>query len=58
LILAAPGSGNNGAVTVIATPPAWLQYQWNASSGTLPSGVATFGLFPGPPSRIYEREVY
>jgi MSHA biogenesis protein MshQ len=60
LNLAAPGSGNNGAVTVTATPPAWLQYLWNSASGTnsSPSGVATFGVFPGPASRIYQKEVY
>jgi hypothetical protein len=60
LVLAAPGSGNNGAVTVTATAPSWLKYLWNASSGTPsnPSGLAVFGLFPGPASRIYQREVY
>lgn len=60
LILAAPGSGNSGALTVTATAPAWLQYLWNASSGSnsSPSGMASFGVFPGPASRIYQREVY
>jgi MSHA biogenesis protein MshQ len=60
LWLAAPGSGNNGAVTVTATAPTWLKYLWSASSGTPsnPAAMATFGLFPGPGSRIYQREVY
>lgn len=60
LILAAPGAGNSGAVTVTATAPTWLQYVWNASSSSLssPTGLATFGVFPGPDSRIYQREVY
>jgi MSHA biogenesis protein MshQ len=60
LNLAAPGSGNAGAATVTATAPSWLQYLWSASSGTNsnPSGLATFGLFPGSPSRVYQREVY
>jgi MSHA biogenesis protein MshQ len=60
LWLAAPGSGNNGAVTVTATAPAWLKYLWSASSGvpSNPAAMATFGLFPGPSSRIYQREVY
>ena len=59
LILAAPGSGNNGAATVTATAPSWLQYPWNAASGnTSPVGIATFGVFPGPASRIHQREVY
>jgi len=60
LILAAPGSGNNGAVTVTAAAPAYLQYLWSVGSGvsSSPSGVATFGLFPGPASRTHQREVY
>ena len=52
LVLAAPGSGYNGAVTVTATTPAWLQYPSN------PSAIATFGEFPGSASRVYQREVY
>jgi len=60
LVLAAPGSGNNGALTLTATPPSWLQYLWNTSSGanSAPSGDASFGEFPGSASRIYQREVY
>jgi len=59
LTLAAPGSGNSGAATVTATAPAWLQYPWNSAAGnSSPSGLATFGIFPGPASRIYQREVY
>jgi MSHA biogenesis protein MshQ len=60
LVLAAPGSVNNGALTLTATPPLWLQYVWNASSGlnSAPTGNATFGGFAGPASRIYQREVY
>ena len=60
LVLAAPGSGNDGAVTVTATAPAWLRYAWDAGSGAAsnPSGVATFGQFPGPTTRVYQREIY
>ncbi len=60
LVLAAPGAGNSGALTVTAVAPTWLQYLWNATSGTnsSPTGMATFGVFPGPASRVYEREVY
>jgi MSHA biogenesis protein MshQ len=60
LNLAAPGGGNNGAMTVTATTPAWLQYLWNSTSGinSSPSAMATFGLFPGSASRVYQREVY
>jgi len=56
LNLAAPGSGNSGAASVTASAPSWLQYPWNGSSN--PVGLATFGVFPGPNSRIYQREVY
>lgn len=60
LILAAPGINNSGAMTVTATAPTWLQYLWNANSGSnsSPTGMATFGIFPGSPSRVYQREVY
>ena len=60
LVLAAPGTGSSGALTVTAAAPSWLQYLWTVSSGTnsSPSGMATFGVFPGPASRVYEREVY
>ena len=60
LWLATPGSGHNGAVTVTASASTWLKYLWTASSGVAsnPAGMATFGLFPGPSSRIYQREVY
>jgi len=56
LILAAPGAGNAGAVTVTATAPAWLQYSWGSTLN--PLGMATFGVFPGPTSRVHQREVY
>ena len=60
LIFAAPGSGHNGAVSVTATAPAWLQYLWSVSSGSnsSPTGLAMFGLFPGSPTRVYQREIY
>jgi MSHA biogenesis protein MshQ len=60
LILAAPGAGNTGALTVTAAALSWLQYLWNAGSGTNsnPTGMATFGIFPGSASRVYQREVY
>jgi len=56
LVLAAPGSGNTGAVSVTAAAPAWLQYNWG--SFTSPLGMATFGVFPGPTFRVHQREVY
>jgi MSHA biogenesis protein MshQ len=56
LIFAAPGAGNAGAATVTATAPSWLQYNWGGSVN--PVGMATFGVFPGPASRVHQREVY
>lgn len=58
LTLAAPGSGNSGSVTVDATAPVWLRFPWHAP-GTFanPAGTAAFGLFPGSPQQIYQREV-
>lgn len=60
LILAAPGEGNDGTVTVTADAPNWLEYDWDATTPTLedPSGTATFGIFAGNGRRIYLREVY
>jgi MSHA biogenesis protein MshQ len=60
LILSAPGAGHNGAATVTATAPSWLQYLWSVSSGvnSNPTGTASFGLFTGPASRVHQREVY
>jgi MSHA biogenesis protein MshQ len=48
LWLAGSGAGHQGTVTVTATVPAWLQYNW---SGTVsnPSAIATFGLSNGGP---------
>ena len=56
LHLAGPGAGNSGALAVTATAPTWLQYTW--AGGTSPVALATFGVFPGPASRVHQREVY
>ncbi len=56
LILAAPGAGNSGALNVTGTAPSWLQYSWGSTQN--PLGMATFGIFPGPTSRVHQREVY
>jgi MSHA biogenesis protein MshQ len=59
LILSAPGLGFSGAENVTATAPSWLQYLWNTpGSNSSPIGMATFGVFPGSPTRIYQREAY
>jgi MSHA biogenesis protein MshQ len=60
LVLAAPGAGNSGAVTVEATAPAWLRFDWEVSAPGIenPSALATFGVYEGARQRVYQREVY
>lgn len=60
LNLLAPGSGNEGSVTIGADVPAWLQYDWDASIPGFedPAGTAVFGIFKGQDRRIYTRELY
>jgi MSHA biogenesis protein MshQ len=58
LVFAAPGSTFNGAMTVKATAPAWLQYSWTGGANTNPGGIGAFGVFSGQASRVYQREVY
>ena len=56
LWLAGPGAGNLGYVTVSATVPTWLQYNWTGTVGN-PSAVATFGM-PRTGPVLYRSEVY
>jgi MSHA biogenesis protein MshQ len=60
LNFAAPGAGSTGAAVLQATAPSWLQYLWNGASGGLqsPTGLVGFGMYQGPKTRVYEREVY
>lgn len=55
LWLKAPGSGNQGALDVTATVPAWLQFNWTGVVGN-PKARATFGVYKSP--LIYRRENY
>lgn len=55
LWLKAPGSGNQGALDVTATVPAWLQFNWTGVVGN-PKARATFGVYKTP--LIYRRENY
>ena len=60
LTLAAPGTGNTGTITLQATTPVWLKFDWNQAlaGDEFPTGIATFGVFNGKDTRIYERESY
>jgi hypothetical protein len=56
LWLKGPGAGNLGFVTLTASVPAWLQYNWSGVAGN-PSAIATFGMNRGGPV-IYRTEHY
>jgi len=60
LTLSAPGSGNQGAVTVTALVPDWLEFDFDSSvSGDEdPFARASFGLFRGHDPIIFWREFY
>lgn len=60
LKLSAPGSGNNGSVTVTQTVPAWLRFDWdgNGAYDNDPSARATFGTVGVGNPRIFMRENY
>jgi MSHA biogenesis protein MshQ len=59
LQLAAPGAGNQGSVGIVATVPAWLEFDWNtaAAGEESPAGQATFGVYSGERRLIYTREI-
>lgn len=56
LWLKAPGAGNQGALDVTASVPAWLQFNWSGGGKTNPKARATFGVYKTPV--IYRRENY
>lgn len=60
--LSAPGGGNDGEVDVLGqgSIPAYLLYDWDGDGvhDNPPSARATFGIYSGPPRRIYLREIY
>jgi MSHA biogenesis protein MshQ len=56
LRLTAPGSGNNGFVTLTIATPSWLRYPWTSSTLTDAAARATFGIYKSP--LIYRRENY
>ncbi len=60
LRLAAPGANNQGSVSIQATVPPWLMFDWNTgmAGDENPVGQATFGLYDGERRLIYTREIY
>ncbi|HRE16101.1 MAG TPA: hypothetical protein PLW86_03410, partial [Rhodocyclaceae bacterium] len=60
LKFSAPGSGNNGSMTVTQTVPAWLQFDWDGDGAydNNPSARATFGTVGAGNPRVFMRENY
>jgi len=58
LTLKAPGIGNVGTMTVIASVPPWLQYPWSSSAASNPAAKAAFGQVKNSSAVIFRREVY
>ncbi len=60
LHLAPSGPGNSGSVTLRASAPPWLEFDWDATAAGLedPVGTATFGVYEGNTKRIHQRERY
>jgi hypothetical protein len=60
IILTAPGTGNQGTITVEYDIYPWLKFDWNGVDNPLfdvnPSATATFGLFRSNDRIIYRRE--
>jgi MSHA biogenesis protein MshQ len=57
--LSAPGSGNQGSVTVsYPSSPEWLKYNWNGTGRQIPRGIAVFGTYTGQSPLIFRREIY
>jgi MSHA biogenesis protein MshQ len=63
----ATGTGNTGALNVIATVPSYLQYYWTYDPTKQPPPIcnvtnpkvrATFGIYKGKDKQIYFRELY
>lgn len=59
-ILGAPGAGHTGSLRYRLTVPSWLSFDWDndGSFGENPYALATFGVYQGIPSVIYQREVW
>ena len=68
VLLTAPGTGNDGAITVmpelnpdpLLVDDKWLQFDWdgNGLHDNNPTGTATFGIFKGDSRQIYYRQIY
>jgi MSHA biogenesis protein MshQ len=57
--LSAPGQGNQGGVKVaLPLMPEWLKYDWTGKGRESAAGLASFGIYRGPPPLIFRREVY
>ena len=64
-MLASPGEGNQGRVSIIIQAPPWLQYDWSTQSASAPgsfsdnpSATINFGIYRGDDRTIHWREVF
>jgi MSHA biogenesis protein MshQ len=60
LSFSAPGAGGDGYADarMDLSARSWLQFDWNGTGNTDPTGRATFGLYRGSPKHIYLRQRY
>lgn len=60
LSFSAPGAGGDGYADarMDLSARSWLQFDWNGTGNTDPTGRATFGLYRGSPRHIYLRQRY
>ncbi|MCR4332116.1 MAG: hypothetical protein NUV34_05350 [Sulfuricaulis sp.] len=60
LSFSAPGTGGDGYADarLDLSARSWLQFDWNGTGSTDPTGRATFGLYRGSPKHIYLRQRY
>ena len=60
LSFSAPDAGGDGYADarMDLSARSWLQFDWNGTGNTDPTGRATFGLYRGSPKHIYLRQRY
>jgi len=57
LNLMGPGAGNTGVLNVIADAPTHLEYDWNGTGLSDPTGTASFGIHNRESQTIFLKEV-
>jgi len=57
LLLAAPGFGNDGSVSLVLDVPSWLEFDWLGSGDIDPTAEAVFGRYRGHDRIIFWSEL-